>query len=94
MSPLEAPRGADAERGSPELDALVAQGPTYRGWQEDVHEAEVGDGLLGLGGFQQHIDKTIQKIRRKQAMHIGDRSHPQLVELDALVAQGLTYRRW
>jgi len=71
-----------------ELDAL-ALGLSYRGWQKDVEEAEknhvrypalFGDFLSGM--------------RRKQRIAENDRSHPQLVALDALKTSGLSYRGW
>jgi hypothetical protein len=33
-------------------------------------------------------------MRKKQALHVGDRSHPQLQMLDNLKRSGLTYEGW
>jgi uncharacterized protein YgfB (UPF0149 family) len=71
------------------LDALLASGLTYAGWQNDVKEVEkhhVEYPIL--------VEGSLQKIRKKQEMHSGDRSHATLRALDALVASGLTYASW
>jgi hypothetical protein len=71
-----------------ELDALVASGLTYTGWQDDVKEAEVYHCKHPIS------DDKLQEIMKKQKMHSGDRSDASLRELDTLVASGLTYDGW
>jgi hypothetical protein len=71
------------------LDALLASGLTYAGWQNDVKEVE-GYHVK----FPILVDGSLQKMRKKQEMHSGDRSHATLRALDALVASGLTYASW
>jgi len=71
------------------LDALVALGLSYPGWEADVEEAE-----------RYHVecpslfDQFLAQMTKRQSMQQGDRSHEQLRALDALVASGLTYPGW
>eukprot|EP00961_Rhodomonas_salina_P063623 855141-Rhodomonas_salina.1 len=70
------------------LDALVSSGLTYPGWEADVKKAE--EYHVKRSGF----DGFLTGMKNHQAMHAGDRSHPQLRALDALTASGLTYPGW
>ena len=70
------------------LNNLTASGTfTYDGWDADAFEAE--DCLMNRTLF----DGNLEKMRRKQASHVGDRSHPQLQMLDNLRVE-LTYNGW
>ena len=62
---------------------------SYHGWEQDVEEAEwIRTSNPSL------FDHRLRAIILKQTLHSGDRSHPQLVALDALVAWGLSYYGW
>jgi len=80
-----------SDRSHPELIRLdaLAQTTTYPGWEEDFKKAEEGhfsSNALGPG-----FDRCLHILIEKQHMHMGDRSHPRLVQLDAL---SLTYPGW
>ena len=61
------------------LDNLKRAGLTYIGWEEDLRKAE-----------EKHVeypslfDGHLEKMQRKQALHVGDLSHPQLRMLENL----------
>lgn len=68
------------------LDALLPH-LQYSGWPQDYQSA--------LQAHYQHNNdwnrqKALFRLRQRQCLHRGDRSHPRLVELDA-VAKTLTY---
>jgi hypothetical protein len=69
------------------LDNLKRAGLTYAGWQADIRKAEDRDSAVS---FNVHVEG----IRKKQQIHMGDRSHPQLQVLDNLIRVGLTYIGW
>ena len=73
------------------LNNLTASGTfTYDGWQADVRRAEhlhVSHPTL----FDEFVEG---KMRRKQALHVGDISHPQLQMLENLKREGLSYVGW
>jgi hypothetical protein len=71
------------------LDALATR-LTYAGWQEDFREAE----QTLTGSFPSSFQHRLEGMENKQKMSNGDRSHPQLRALDALVAQGLAFAGW
>ena len=54
----------------PALDSLTGLGPTYNGWQDDVRKAEEM--------VHNDFDDYLITMRKKQSMHKGSRSHPQL----------------
>jgi hypothetical protein len=72
-----------------DLDALLASGLTYAGWQNDVKEVEECH-----VEYPMLVDRSLQKMRKKQEMRSSDRSHATLRALDALVASDLTYASW
>ena len=71
------------------LDELVASCLTYTGWRDDVREAD-----MYHWKHPTLVDEKLQEMRRKQKMHIGDRSDTSLRALDTLVASVLTYAGW
>ena len=80
------------DRSHPQLRALdvLAAGLTYEGWHADVTEAETVHAR-----WPSLFDRELEAVRRRQTMHAGDRSHPQLRALDALLATGqLAYDGW
>eukprot|EP00961_Rhodomonas_salina_P032499 438502-Rhodomonas_salina.1 len=77
------------DRSHPQLDALVASGLTYSGWEADEKEAE-----HYLVKNPRLFDGFLAQMTRKQSIKAGDRSDPQLCKLDELVASGLTYSGW
>jgi len=71
------------------LDSLAASGLTYVGRKADVRRAEtyhVANPSL--------FASALEEMRRKQILHVGNRTHLELRALDALVASGLTYVGW
>mmetsp|Transcript_5519 Transcript_5519/g.9120 ORF Transcript_5519/g.9120 Transcript_5519/m.9120 type:complete len:445 (-) Transcript_5519:60-1394(-) len=73
-----------------ELDSLVL---TYPGWQSDVGKAEKTH-LSDSSGISENV---LEGMRRKQQVFLGDRSHPNLVKLDALLlsySSNLSYIGW
>ena len=87
------PHTPDPGRFHPQLQALdnlAALGTiTYTGWEADVCKAEdlhLNDPFVFIG--------YVEGMRLKQALHVGDRSHPQLQVLDNLKRAGLTYNGW
>ena len=82
----------DGDRSHPQLqvlDNLKRAGLTYIGWEEDLRKAE-----------EKHVEYPslfnghLEKMQRKQALHVGDYSHPQVKVLDNLKRAGLTYAGW
>ena len=69
-----------------ELDALAASELTYPSWPDDVSKAE----RMHVE-FPVLFEASLETIRKKQKIHMGDREHEQLRALDALAASGLTY---
>jgi len=76
----------DAGRMHPNLAALDTVTWSYPGWQKDKESAEKSH-FYHTGAFE----SDIMKMRKKQEMHNGNRSHPNLQALDAL---HLTYPGW
>jgi uncharacterized membrane protein YecN with MAPEG domain len=80
------------DRSHPQLqtiDRLKRAGLTYNGWEKDVRRAErdhVNYPIL--------FDDHVLAMRKKQKIHLGDRSHPQLQTIDRLKRAGLTYTGW
>ena len=78
------------DRSHPQLQVLDDLRLTYNGWEADVCKAED----LHLN-YPIRFDCYVEKMQRKQKIHMGDRSHPQLQALDNLTASGtLTYNGW
>eukprot|EP00588_Corethron_pennatum_P020549 CAMPEP_0194311376 /NCGR_PEP_ID=MMETSP0171-20130528/8316_1 /TAXON_ID=218684 /ORGANISM="Corethron pennatum, Strain L29A3" /LENGTH=436 /DNA_ID=CAMNT_0039065425 /DNA_START=122 /DNA_END=1432 /DNA_ORIENTATION=- len=73
---------AEHDRSHPELAALDALVLTFPGWEKGVDAAEAAH-------FQEirwpNFRCSMHMLRQKQCLHVGDRSHPRLVALDALV---------
>ena len=69
----------------------ATQGLTYPGWERDVRAAESTwtDGVSTAEKFK----RTVERMRRKQRLHEGDRSDALLQVLDG-ATQGLTYPGW
>lgn len=70
------------------LDDLVSSGLTYKGWKEDVAQAEyryINNPTL--------LESQLKRMRKKQKITDGDRSAPELKQLDA-ISSGLTYKGW
>jgi len=74
QKPTIVPRG----REHPHLRALDALTCNYPGWNDDKAAAE--QSFFRAEG----IERKIELMKRKQRVHDGDRSHPELVQLDAL----------
>ena len=70
------------------LSDLLGEGLTYEGWEKEVNSLKVGI-LEGRS-----VERELDAMRRKQRFHLGDRSFPELVSLDALRANGLNYSGW
>ena len=62
---------------------------TYDGYEDDIHELERSH----LNGDTYTFENTLFKIREREKMSDGDRSHPRLVQLDALLWK-LSYDCW
>ena len=77
------------DRSHPRLQQLDAVSFTYPGFEKDVKKAEEAHFKNLNGAFMEHF-KTLQN---KQAAFVGDRSHTDLVKLDAL-AKITTYPGW
>eukprot|EP00961_Rhodomonas_salina_P203259 2742579-Rhodomonas_salina.1 len=71
------------------LDALVASGLTYPGWEADVKVAETNHVK-----YPSCFDRFLAEMKKKQALQRGDRSHEQLRALDSLIGSGLCYSDW
>jgi hypothetical protein len=67
------------------LDELTGLGLTYIHWQDDVREAE----SLHVD-WPNLFDNFLERIRKKQQLHVDDRSHPQVRALDSLSGSRLT----
>jgi len=69
------------DRSHPELIQLDALVLTYPGWEKDLDTAEAAH----LKKITWHnFSSSLHKLREKQCMHEGDRSHPRLIALDSL----------
>merc|ERR1719162_1619362 len=83
----------EGERSDVVLQVLddVKRGLTYDGWEFDVQIAELrwakGENMAAS------IQITVEKMRRKQRLHEGERSDVVLQVLDD-VKRGLTYDGW
>ena len=62
----------------------------YCGWERDYRDAEDAHNERS---YSTDFPKALRKMKVKQKMHEGDRSHPRLVALDAIV-QTLSYPGW
>ena len=85
----------NAGGGSPitELAALYEVMPlmTYDGWEHDV---KVVEDLWAQGWTTaESIERSVERMRRRQCLHEGDRSDAVLQVLDG-ATQGLTYPGW
>ena len=63
----------------------------YKGWEIDYRDAEDANTERS---YSTDFPKALRKLKVKQKMHDGDRTHPRLVALDAVVQKGLTYPGW
>jgi len=62
---------------------------SYPDWEKDFRDAEDA-AVQGSMDFPQ----TLRRMKVKQKLFDGDRTHPRLIALDALLAKGLTYPGW
>ena len=60
----------------------------YQGWEADFRDAEDAHNERS---YSMDFPKALRKLKVKQKLHEGDRSHPRLVALDAIISKGLTY---
>lgn len=74
------------DRTHPRLMALDSLRLTYNGWQRDFKKAEEYHAK-----FPELFQGKLSGMKEKQKMFDGDRTHPNLVELDSLT---LTYSGW
>jgi len=77
----------------PELAALyeATQGLTYPGWE---HDLKVVEDLWAQGWTTaESIERSVERMRRRQCLHEGDRSDAVLQVLDG-ATQGFTYSGW
>jgi len=79
----------DGDRSHPDLIALDALNCSYPGWQNDKAKIERKHTEPPL--YHTKATRMIEKMRKKQTLFQGDRSHPDLVALDALQC---TYPGW
>lgn len=63
---------------------------SYKGWQEDFQDAQDAHQERS---YSTDFPKALRKMKVKQKLHDGDRSHPRLVTLDAIVRR-LSYPGW
>ena len=88
----ESQRMHDGDRSHPrlvELDAIYSK-LTYDGWEEDFEKA-VADHLSRAQDPFGMLKTNVDKMKRRQSMHDGDHSHPNLVFLYSLE---LMFERW
>ena len=81
----ESQRMHDGDRSHPrlvELDAIYSK-LTYDGWEEDFEKA-VADHLSRAQDPFGMLKTNVDKMKRRQSMHDGDRNHPDLVFLYSL----------
>jgi hypothetical protein len=64
------------------LDSLRKAGLSYKGWEKDLSDAEDAHEQRS---YSADFPKVLRKMKVKQKLHEGDRSHPRLVALDAIV---------
>lgn len=86
----ESQRMHDGDRSHPRLVELDTLKLSYPGWEEDWEEAEAHHKSREhdpLGMFK----TSIVKMKRRQSMHDGDHSHPDLVFLNSLE---LMFENW
>jgi hypothetical protein len=69
----------------------ATQGLTYPGREHDVRVAEL-NWIYGFSSANE-LKRTVERMRRKQRLHEGDRSDALLQVLDG-ATQGLTYPGW
>ena len=69
------------------LDSLVF---TYPGWQLDIHQVEEGHVRHKSGCF---FDDALEGMFNREKVFNGDRSHPDLMQLDRL-KRALSYPGW
>ncbi len=58
-------------------------------WQDDVREAEHPH-----VNYPDIVNELLERNQKKQQLHVGDRSHPQVQALDSLTGSGPTYNGW
>ena len=82
----------DGDRSYALLQVLdeATQGLTYDGWEHDV---KVVEDLWAQGWTTESIERSVERMRRRQCLHEGDRSDAVLQVLDG-ATQGLTYPGW
>ena len=83
----------DGDRSDALLQVLdeATQGLTYDGWEHDV---KVVEDLWAQGWTTaESIERSVERMRRRQCLHEGDRSDAVLQVLDG-ATQGLTYPGW
>ena len=82
--------GGGGDRSHPYIRKLDALTPTlsYAGWEADARQVEWPEVNFYdlMRTREQYVEIVLERMRRKQAVHSGDRSHPNLVKLDALKA--------
>lgn len=75
------------DRSHPSLARLDFLKLTYTDWEEDVNKAE----KLHLSDVNGITEQLLESLSRKQDVFVGNRSHPNLVKLDALL---VSYPGW
>lgn len=63
----------------------------YNGWEVDFRDAEDAHQERG---YSSDFPKALRKMKVKQKLHDGDRSHPRLVSLDTIIQQGISFPGW
>jgi hypothetical protein len=86
----EKQRMLNGDRSHERLQRLDSHTFSYPGWQLDVRKAEEGHVLHKSGCC---FDQCLQGMLNKERVHNGDRSHPDLVQLDRL-KRALSYPGW
>jgi hypothetical protein len=81
------------DRSSTALQAIdaVTDKFTYKGWKKELKAVEAL--FVDTEWHSSLIDTELQKMERKQQVHVGDRSSAELQAIDAVRGQ-LTYKRW
>ena len=85
---------ASGDRSDPALQMIdneLVPTLTYDGYQDNIKELEAA--FFGGGNMTCAFVNMQFKIREKQKMHEGDRTHPQLLQLDQLRCN-LNYDGW
>ena len=91
---LESEWMASGDRSDPTLQMIdndLVPILTYDGYQDDVKKLEAA--FFDFGAGDAEFEKILFKVQQKQKMHEGDRTHPQLLQLDRL-RRILNYDGW